>query len=181
MAEPSELDLTEAVVIVARDLWYESNPDHPIRDCDAWQECLSQARRMLKAAAPPIVAATRAKVAEEIKTFAKEAAQTDSPAAIVGLFAAASIALGKPMDVDELDEALAIPPAPSRETPAKHFVRLAHRDPVDGRPRRTIRAECICRWHGAWVRFRHTAQRHGDDHHKMWATAVPTDHIGESK
>lgn len=51
--------------------------------------------------------AVREQIAKDIKDFAKEAAKTDDPAAIIGLFAAAKMAEGKHYDsVDDLADAL---------------------------------------------------------------------------
>lgn len=60
-------DLTDAIEALAAELWYDANPDMPIRGCDAWQECIGLARRALNRAAPLIEASVRAKVAEEIE------------------------------------------------------------------------------------------------------------------
>lgn len=155
-------------------------------------DCIGIGKAVIDNVAPLIVAATRAKVAEEIEAeiradeCAKAAAEIRRRAAFVGFSEkanqgalwAASIVRMRHLPVT-ICGFTATPAVSGPETPAKHFVRLAHRNPGDGRPG-TIRAECICRWHGAWVRFRHTAQRHGDEHHAMWADAIPTDHIGES-
>lgn len=70
-------DLTDAWIDAAAEpIWDFSNPEYPIRDGAAWQECRDLARQALEAAAPLIVAATRRQVAEDIAR-AIEAARGD--------------------------------------------------------------------------------------------------------
>lgn len=63
-----EIDLTEAIETGAAPLWYDANPDHPIRDCDEWDLCKALARRAIEAARPDIERAVREQVAKDIET-----------------------------------------------------------------------------------------------------------------
>lgn len=61
----TDSNANEAIEALASELWSDSNPDMPVRDCDAWQECIGLARRALNRAAPILEANVRAKIAEE--------------------------------------------------------------------------------------------------------------------
>jgi hypothetical protein len=74
-----------------------------------------------RVAIPIIERQVREKVAQEIKDFAKEAAKTDSPDAILGLITASHIASGQKASsfdqlADELDAAIARGDAAGNET-----------------------------------------------------------------
>lgn len=47
-----ELDLTDAIEVAATESWRCANGDMPIRDCDAWQECLREAKLIVDAVVP---------------------------------------------------------------------------------------------------------------------------------
>lgn len=63
-------ELDEAIEVAAAELWHDANPGMPIRDCDAWQECVGIARRAVSKAAEVVVAATRRQIAERADRLA---------------------------------------------------------------------------------------------------------------
>lgn len=100
------LDLTAAIEAGAAPIWYESNPDMPIRECDEWDYCKSLARQAIEAARPVIERAVREQAAQELITWADEGAVGIPGTRRRTLHAAARKILPK-MTLQEVAEAMA--------------------------------------------------------------------------
>ncbi len=116
-------ELTEATEAGVRAVWgfaFAGQPWTEANSTEIWW-CRRIATTAIEAAAPIIERQVREKVAREIKDFAKEAAKTDSPDAVLGLITASHIATGQKASsfdqlADELDAAIARGDAAGNET-----------------------------------------------------------------